>query len=374
MVALVLLAIMLGLGASLYLKGTLAQGLIFILNAILAGFIALGFSEALSALLIKYAEALTAWAQTICFLLLFVVAFGGLQFTAMQLNKQKIDLGLWPERIGRPICGVILGYLVAGQLLIAAAMAPLPGNYPYARFNERNPNPSQPNKALLNPDGLVAGFFGAVSSGSLSAMGEPKSFALLHAGFLDELFLNRIRGAKDVPLRTRTSAIEVPRPSVREAPASLRDSEGNPPPARPGENLLLVTLGIKKNALQDAGKFTLSQVRLICRAKDADGEPLAGKGHTVYPVGMLGPDGRLTMRPLSEVITIEARGERGSAQNVELAFYVPTQMTPRLIGFKRNNLHTVSMGRPGEDASSSTGTPADASETPREAAGDTDSI
>ena len=53
MIPLVMLAIMAGCAAFLFLKGTLLQGITMIFNAILAGFIAFGFFEMLSRLLIK---------------------------------------------------------------------------------------------------------------------------------------------------------------------------------------------------------------------------------------------------------------------------------------------------------------------------------
>ena len=81
MVGLVILAILLGCAALMYVKGTLAQGIAMVLNAILASFVAFAYFEAVSALLIKYASAVTPWAQTIGFLLLFVLAFAVLHQT-----------------------------------------------------------------------------------------------------------------------------------------------------------------------------------------------------------------------------------------------------------------------------------------------------
>ncbi len=356
MISLVMLAIMLGCAALLHLKGTLAQGLIMILNAILGGFVALGFFESMAAMIIKYASALTAWAQPISFLLLFVLAFAVLQTIAMQVSREKIDFGVWPERVGTIFCGLMLGYVITGQLLVAGAMAPLPNSYPYPRFSERSPNPAQPSKAMLNPDGFVVGLFGIVSKGSFSALGEPRSFAMLHAGFLDELYLNRLKIGKDIPMRTGSSAVDVPRQgSVWEASNSLRDSDGQPLSARSGETLMLVRLGIKKNAVQEAGKFSLSQVRLICRPKGADDVPLAGQGQAIYPIGYIGPDGRLAREPLSEEITIEAKSISGRIKNIDFAFYVPTSVTPTLIGFKGNNLQQVSPLASGEETPETSG-------------------
>jgi hypothetical protein len=357
MVSLVIFGILLGCGALLYVKGTLAQGLIMVLNAVLASLVAFAYFEQLATLLIKYSSAITPWAQTICFLLLFVLAFAVLQSVAMQLCKQKIDLGLWPERVGRAICGLILGYLVAGQLLVAGAMAPLPNAYPYERFDQRSTDAStKPNKALFNPDGFVVGLFGTISKGSFGALGDSKSFAMLHAGYLDELYLNRLKIAKELTLRTRSPAIEVPRKGgVWDAPSNLKDSDGQPVPSRPGESLMLVRLGIKKGALQDAGKFTLSQVRLVCRVKGASTNPLSGKGQTVYPEGYIGPGGQLVKKRLTDEITIRPGDVPDRAKDIDLAFYVPAHLTPALIGFKLNNLQQVSTPASGEDAPQTSG-------------------
>ena len=174
MVSLVMLAIMAGCAVFLFLKGTLVQGVTMIFNALIAGFVAFGFFEILTRLLVKYSPGISVWAPMICFLLLFVLVFAILQAAAMQINKGKIDLGKLPEQIGRPVCGMVLGYLVTGHLLVAAAMAPLPSQYPYPRFDDRNPNPSRPSKPMLSPDGFVAGLFATISKGSFSAIGEPE--------------------------------------------------------------------------------------------------------------------------------------------------------------------------------------------------------
>lgn len=337
---------MAGCAALLYLKGTLAQGLLMTLNAVLAGFFALAYFEFVGGRLGTYVSAVEAWAPMISFLLIFILVFAVLQTIATQISKQKINLGFWPERVGRVVCGLILGYIVTGQLLVAGALAPLPNNYPYPRFSDRNPNPAQPNTALFNPDGFVVGLFSAISRGGFSALGEPKSFALVRAGFLNELYLNRLPIGRDVPLKTSSAAIRVPRQGgVREAPANLRDTEGNSLPSRAGETLTLVTVEILKRALPDAGKFTLSQVRLICRPRGNSSHRLAGTGHTIYPVGYLDSRGRLVQEPLNAQVTINPNDVSGDAKSMDFAFYVPTQLTPTLIGFKANNLVPLSLAR-----------------------------
>lgn len=376
MVSLVMLVIIAGCAVVLYLKGTLMQGLTLIVNALFAGFVAFAFYETLADVLTKYAASIAVWSQMICFLLLFILVLAILQTVTMQLGKEKIDLGLWPERIGRIISGVLLGYIITGYLLTALALAPLPNKFPYARFDERNPDPAKPSKAMFSPDGFVSGFFGTISKGSFASLAKPQSFAVLHADYLNQLYLNRHKVSQDVSIQTSTPALSIPsKAGVWEAPATLRDTEGQALPARPGETLMLVRVGIKKNALKDAGKFTLSQWRLICVPKTDSAQPLAGHGRAAYPIGYIGAGGHLEKKSLGELITIDAASVSEKSKNIDFAFYVPAGLSPALISFKGNNIEKVSAPVSGEDvpqaipfsgAPAPTGTPSesDASETP----------
>jgi len=352
MVSLVMLAIMVGCAALLYLKGTLVQGVVLIFNALFAGFAALGFFEPLARFLIKYSPGIAVWAPMICFLLLFILIFAVLEAMAMQFGKEKADLGLWPERIGRVLCGILLGYIVTGHLLVALATVPYPlfNKYPYERFAERNPNPANPNKPFLSPDGFVTGLFGKISQGSFRAISSPRSFAVLRADFLDQLYLNRLKLAQDVSLTTTIPAITVEKGHVWYAPDSLRDTEGKPVSAQPGENLMLVRMGIKNRAIKDAATFTLSQVRLVCSPKTDSENPLIGQGQSVYPVGYIGADSRLERKSLAEILTMEASGKSGDSQTIDLAFSVPMNMAATVIEFKLNNAVQLPAPASGEEA------------------------
>jgi hypothetical protein len=348
MVSLVMLAIMAGCAVALFLKGTLVQGITLVFNAIIAGFVAFGFFEMLARFLVKYSPGIALWAPLTCFLLLFVLGFAVLQTAAMQLGKEKADLGKLPEQIGRVACGIILGYVITGHLLVAAAMGPLPNQYPYPRFEDRNPNASRPNKPILSPDGFVTGLFAIVSKGSFSAISEPKSFAVLHADFLDQLYLNRHEISQKVPIMTSLPAVDVPGKGVRRAPDGLRDSEGKTVSVAPGEDLMLVRMEMKPRTLNEAGKFTPSQLRLVCVPKTSKA-PLAGQGQAVYALGYIGGNGRLERKTLDEIITVQSSGD---AVNMDVAFSVPSSLTPRLLEFKRNNLVQVQLSAPasGEQA------------------------
>lgn len=337
MIPLVMLAVMAGCAAFLFLKGTLVQGVTMIFNAILAGFVAFGFFEILARLLVKYSPGVAVWAPLICFVLLLILVFAVLQTAAVQLLKGKTDLGELPEQIGRPLCGLVLGYLVTGYALVAAAMAPMPNQYPYPRFDTRNPNPSRPATPMLSPDGFVTGLFATVSRGSFSTLGSPKSFAVLHAGYVDQLYLNRRKAMEKVPLMTTMTTVAVPnKGGVRQAPDSLRDSDGKSISISSGETLMLVRVELQSKGLRDAGKFTLSQFRLVCGLRSGGKASLAGQGQAVYPLGYIGDKGRLERKPLDEIIT--AQSASGAPVNMDVAFAVPGGLTPLLLEFKRNDV------------------------------------
>jgi hypothetical protein len=349
MINLIVLVILAACAAGMYLKGTLVQAVTMVFNALLAGFAALAFHETLAGYVVKYVPGFAAWAPLIGFMLLFVVIFALLQTAAMQIHKEKTDMGLWAERIGRAVCGLLLGYLLAGNLLLAVAMAPLPGTYPYPRFEDRDPNPAQPRKPLLSPDGFVSGLFSAASQGSLSALGQPRSFGMLHAGFVDTLYLNRQKPPQQVPIATKDPALEVVRGGVREAPATLRGEDGQPPSVPGDHKLMIVRAAIRKSTFPDAGKFTLSQWRLICGPKGLT-NPLAAKGQVVYPLGYLSSAGVLQRKTLDDLTTIVANEVRGTSKAYDLVFSVPSDLVPVLIGFKRNNLEQLSTAAVADDA------------------------
>ncbi len=339
MIPLIMLAIMAGCAAFLFFKGTLLHGIAMVFNAILAGFVAFGFFEILARLLVKYSPGVAVWAPLICFVLLFILVFAILQTAAMQCIKGKTDLGTLPEQIGRPVCGLVLGYLITGHALVAAAMAPMPNQYPYPRFDARNPNPARPAKPILSPDGFVTGLFATVSQGSLSALSAPKSFAVLHAGYVDQLYLNRHKAMEKVPLMTTMTTVSVPKGGVRTAPDSLRDAEGKSISISAGDTLMLIRVDLEPRGLRDAGTFTLSQFRLVCGTRTSGKASLAGQGQAVYPLGYVGDKGRLDRKGLDQIIT--AASTTGKPVSMDLAFAVAGSLTPLLLEFKRNDVVQV---------------------------------
>ena len=343
MASLIVVLIVLGCAALQYLKGTLVKAFAALIIAVCASVVAFGYFELLANVFIGR-ELLIPWAQPLSFALLFILTFAVLQTAALRLIRQPVDLGLWPERIGRVVCGIFLGLFLSGLLLTALAMAPIPNKYPYQRFDQRYPDAEHPDKVLLNPDGLATGLFGMISSGSLSGK---RSFATLHPAFIDQAFLNRHNAPEGTSIVTTSQAIEVLRKNAAwYAPEGIKDSEGNPVSPKSGHILTIVRIGIKQNAVMQAGTFTPAQLRLICKQQTADARnPLAGKGQNVYSIGYLtGPDLLQTKR-LSDVIKV-SRSDFGANDRVrwiDFAFYVPAGFVPVLVEFKQNSIAEVPM-------------------------------
>ena len=181
MASIAILIIILGCAALLFFKGTVVRAFATILVAICALIAAFSFFEFLAGFIISHADkgkalSIVDLAQPISFALLFIIVFAALQTLAIYFTRDKVDLGLWPERVGRVILGMILGFIVSGVLLTTLAMAPLPPKYPYERFDPENPKPASPQKVLFNADGFVTNLFSTVSGGSLSGK---KSFSYI---------------------------------------------------------------------------------------------------------------------------------------------------------------------------------------------------
>jgi hypothetical protein len=341
--AVVLVAI-LGCAALQYFKGTVVKAFAAIIVAICASAVAFGYFEVLANVFISRFPSLIPWAQALSFALLFIVVFAILQTAVVQLARQPVDLGVLPEGIGRVICGIFLGFILSGLLLTTLAMAPLPNKYPYQRFEERNPAAQRPKKVLFNADGFTAGWFSLLSKGSFRAIRNPRSFAVLHPAFLDQVFLNRHNDSGEIPLLTSTESIDVPKKNdAWYAPvAGIKDADGNPVTPESSHQIVIVRMGIKKNALNDAGKFTLAQLRLICKKKSDTKGPLAGKGINVYPIGYISGENRIQRKKLSELITVAPDDFRQETiRYIDFAFGVPNDHTPVLLGFKLNNIVEV---------------------------------
>ena len=97
-------------------------------------------------------------------------------------------------------------------------------------------------------------------------------------------------------------------------------------------------MGILK---QKGGKFTLSQVRLICKQKEDAKKPFAGKGINVYPIGYLKTPELLEIKRLNEPIEMGRDSFTAGQMVTDFAFWVPGNFVPVLVEFKQNNIAQV---------------------------------
>ncbi len=346
--SLIVLLIIAGCVAYQYLKGTVIRAFATIIIAICASVVAFGYFEALANIFVSRSSdneypALVPWAQPLSFILLFVLSFAILQTALTFLTRKPVDLGILPERIGRIICGIFLGLIISGLLLTALAIAPLPSKYPYQRFDERSPDAERPSKVLLNADGFATGLFTMLSNGSFSAIANKKSFGTLHPAFLDQIFLNRHALTDKVTSITSSKAIEVPtKDAAWYAPEGIKDSEDNSI-RKSGYDIIIVRVGIKRTAIKQAGTFTLSQLRVICKPKN-DANLLTGKGKNAYPIGYLIAQNQVQKKRLNDEIIVGRLVSGEKVKWIDFGFYVPNGFVPMLVEFKLNSI--VEVGSP----------------------------
>jgi hypothetical protein len=368
MASLVVMLIILGCAAAQYFKGTVVRAFATIIVIICAGMVAFGFFEVLANVFISRGDdsrflSLVPWAQTLSFLLLFVLTFAILQTGITMLTPHPVDLGFLPERIGRVVCGIIAGLIASGFLLTAFEMAPLPLAYPYQRFDPMKLDVKRPNGVLFRADGFATGLFSLLSNDSFSGK---RSFATLHPDYLDQLFLNRLLGGGQVgTVSSVAPAIEVPRPAVWPASQAIADqvdalvgelrtrggkiayeqggaSVSLPVSPESGYVSTIVRVGIKRKAIRGAsaingGTFTPSQLRLICKRKGYGNDPLAGTATNVYPIGYLKAADQVQVSPEIKVGTDVF--ENGAATKyVDFVFCVPNGFEPVLVELKLNSV------------------------------------
>lgn len=344
MAGLAVLLIILGCAAYLYLKGTLIKAFLAVIIAICASVVAFNYFEALANVLISRSvdsrfSALAPWAQALSFVLLFVLVFAILQTIASQLTREPVTFTDLPERIGRVICGMVLGMMLSGILLTALAMAPLPNKYPYQRFDPTDPNPEKPNKVLLNADGFATGWFNIISRGSFSGK---QSFTIIHPDFLDQHFLNRHSIGEKIPIFAQPEAIQVQRKNaVWFAPEELDLKRADDPNVsvepKSGYNLIFVQVGIKQER-KKATTFTPSQIRLVCKRKTDQRDLITGKARNIYPIAYLRTADQLDFKKLNEQIILQAADFEHGVKWIDLAFYMPINSVPVLLEFKQNNI------------------------------------
>ncbi|MFZ2146503.1 MAG: CvpA family protein [Sedimentisphaerales bacterium] len=358
MASLIVVLIILGCAAYQYFKGTFVRAFATIIIAVCASVAAFGFFEVLASVFISRGDdsrflSLVPWAQPLCFALLFIVVFGALQTGMMFITGQPVDLGFLPERIGRVVCGILLGIILAGLLLTTLGMAPLSNKYPYQRFDGKR------SKVLLNADGFATGLFSIISRGGFSGK---RSFATVHPDYLDQLYLNRLVSGTST-LTIVSPAISVPtKQAVWPAPEGISEQvrqlvsdlnrQGTLKDELTGKSIFMppiggdyqptiVRVGIKINALRTSpkisgGDFILPQIRLICKRKGYD-DPLAGTGINIYPIGHLKAADQIQVSTQMKVVSNDFKNQ-AKEKWIDFVFCIPRDFVPVLVEFKQNSV------------------------------------
>lgn len=189
-VLLAVVAIMVGCAIFQYLKSTFVKAFATAIAAVCASAVALGFFKVAAAALVSFSggsDMLEQWGPLLCFVLLFVVAFAGLMIIINFLTRRPIDLGHWPERVGRVACGILLGFVLSGALFDTLTMA-LPdalqtstlgkylGHKEVVAAKQKTPaktkKPAQPQKIPLRKRSKTAGKRDKLSDISKSIVGD----------------------------------------------------------------------------------------------------------------------------------------------------------------------------------------------------------
>jgi hypothetical protein len=356
MASILVLLIILGCIAYQYLKGSLVKAFNSFIFAIISVTIALGFFEMVSNLYITRSpdieKDMIYWSRSGAFMLIFVISYIIFEIIASSLLKIKIDLGLWPDRIGRSFFGIFQGLIIAGAILIFLGLAPLPQKYPYLRFaytqNAANiisvvveniteaPNLKNikfTSKVFLNADGFAVGFASLLSSGS---MGGETSFKAIHPDFINEVYLNRNLPESTQPFDLGQAVTINNKAAVWQAANNLKfenDPNSTISPTS-GNTLMFVRIGFKKTVFVD---FTISQIKLICKPTDKEQPITKGSAIAVYPVGFLSKEGVIKSPQSDEKISLTKDDFKEDIKGIDFLFDVPAGYSPAIIQYKLNN-------------------------------------
>jgi hypothetical protein len=325
---------MAGCAAFCYLKGTLFKSLLMLMAVVLANSAAFGYFETLAGLLLKKGNinsGIAAWSFLLAFLLLFVIIFSVLQALIERFADVNVETALYPERIARTVCGLILGLLISGTLINAAAMAPVDG-IPYSKFTDNSFKIENAKTPFLNTETFTSGWAGLLSRTSFS---RSKSQAVFHPDFTVEQFANKIAVGSGVSTISSFDALEAPqKAAVWIMPEGITQADGNPVTAAVGKTLYIVRTGIRKNA-DLANPFTFSQLRVVCKGKNA-ADSLGGKGINAYPYGYIATSNTMKKVSFDDTLNVQQSVSQGAVKWIDLVYQVPENYVPVLITFKKN--------------------------------------
>lgn len=317
--------------AHFYLKCSMMTSFSTMLASVFAMIIAFTYYEKLAELFVSRGYGVN-WAHFGCFVLAFVLGFALMRALADLLVGANIDLGKQVKMISAVVCGLLTGVIISGSLLVAVGMLPLQGKLFYSRFDPQKPvTLSNPQKPILNVDGFVVGLYKWISAGSFSS---DKSFGVLHADFLSQIHLNRLKIGDKVLTISSRKALTLP-------------SGKNKKPVRTMEladkgKVTVVRMGILAKSIPDGGAnngsgqilFYPAQIRMI--AKKSGPSNLKGVGKALWPIGFLDEEGKLVSSDLEKTETPDTKGLKDRTVWRDAVFQLPPGYEGVLLQFKQN--------------------------------------
>lgn len=336
MTMVLIILILLLVVAYFYLKCTVMASLSTLVLAILTTLITLSCYEVLAELFISRGYGIQ-WAQCGCYVLAFILSFALLRaLRDLLAGGHKIDLGN-PLKISVAIiCGLLSGIIACGNIFIAIGLAPVHHKMIYSRFSpDSKVSLKNPQKTFLNTDGVVAGLYSLISRGSMAT---GKSFSTLHADYLSQLYLNRLKTQDGVLAVTSRESLTIPTGKTKR-PVRIWElaEQGKVTVVRMGLGIKNVPDGGAGNPAQN-GKvaFCPAQVRLICKPTADAGKPAAGTATPVWPIGLLDAAGQFTPTQIDEIIEPPTKGLKNQPVWIDAVFEVPSAAQAVFLQFKQN--------------------------------------
>jgi hypothetical protein len=338
---LIVIAVILATIGFVYLKGTTIKSFLLLINGFISSTIALAFFETAGRMILGYGYG-GQWVFGGSFIFIFIIVFALLNALADKLAPENVSFGDFPDRALRSFIAIFAGLVIAGVILIAAALMPIGTKWPYERFDPQNKNlrPAGPDKGLiLNADGFTAGLASWFSRGSMSGK---NSFAVFHPDFLNEIHLNRIGNNETNPIMAGNQAIEVKAAWI--APAELLSASDNQPLSPDsGKKIVIVRAGLSNKSIKDGGavpesgklSFIMAQVRLVCKNSDS-ADNLIGSGEIAYPVGFIKNRNTAERKNITDEIKLTGADFSGGIKWFDFIFYIPADTNPVMLQFKLN--------------------------------------
>jgi hypothetical protein len=344
---LIVIVVILATISFVYVKGSTIKSFMLLMNALIGSVAALSFFETAGRLILGYGYG-GEWVFGGTFIIIFILVFLLLNVLAEKLAPENVHFGDFPDIAVRSFISIFTGLVIAGVVLITAALMPIGIKLPYARFNPQNKNilPTQPDKGLiLNADGFTASLASWFSSGSMSGK---KSLAVFHPDFINEIHLNRLGRNKTNPIITGNQAVEVKAAWLApDEVVSALSASDNPPPS--DKRTVIVRTGFSGKSMEDGGitvssspvSFIMAQIRLLCKHSDS-ADDLTGSGKTIYPVGFIKKGNIAELKNITDELRITGQDFSGSMKWYDFVFYVPDDSVPVMLQFKLNSAAPVS--------------------------------